>query len=121
MITQECLIQAKDSSKDTWCAKEQVVYALAMITRCDEGILAAIRCDVPACIVALVKQALEPQFIGSAGASMRCSCAECLAQMSHHVDGKARMREAGAIDVLTELLKAQVRAVLHQPMILFQP
>ena len=82
-----------------------------MITRCDEGILAAIRCDVPACIVALVKQALEPQFSGSAGANMRCSCAECLAQMSHHVDGKARMREAGAIDVLTQLLKAQVRAV----------
>jgi len=75
-----------------------------MVTRCDAGVDAALDAGVPACMVRLAGSALRPPFAGPPGAAMRVSCAECLAQLSHHGRGKAAILEAGGIDVLAQLL-----------------
>jgi hypothetical protein len=95
----------QDSTKGaSWTAKEHATFAFAMLTRCDVGIEAALAAGAPACVVQMATTALAAPYAGASGAQMRESCAECLAQLSHHEQGKAGIRQAGGIDVLGSLL-----------------
>jgi hypothetical protein len=100
-LTAACQDFSEDPS--LWQAQQQVAHTMAMVMRTgSRGIAAALRAEVPACIVALANEALFGDSRGSAGAAvMRNSCR---AKLSHDADGRSALRRASGIPVLSFML-----------------
>jgi hypothetical protein len=78
---------------------------LALICRYTLATLSALAARVPEVVVALVEKTFEADFPDGVKLSMRYSCLNCLVQLSQSMEGKAAVREAGAIPVLAKLLQ----------------
>lgn len=81
--------------------------ALAGLTTTDAGIEAALKYNVPACVVAASNRALSGDLKDgdrAATCELLDACASCLMQLCHHSAGKTAVRQAEGIPVLTAMV-----------------
>jgi hypothetical protein len=98
-------VQILHAGMHSWTAKQQMTEVLALICRYTPATLSALAAHVPDVVVALVERTFEADFPEGVKLGMRYSCLNCLVQLSQSMEGKAAVREAGAVPILANLLK----------------
>jgi hypothetical protein len=113
------MVQTLPAGRHAWTAKQQMAEVLALICRYTATTPSALAAHVPDVVVALADSTFQDEFPDSIKLRMRCSCLSCLAQISHNMQGKAAVREAGAIPVLAKLLNEKDGTTISKTLSVF--
>eukprot|EP00877_Chromochloris_zofingiensis_P005522 jgi/Chrzof1/14971/Cz09g22200.t1 len=106
------LIQRPSTSYE---AAMEAVDTLAGVTTTEEGLIDALACEVPLCVVKLINRVVKHDLPGNELLlGVLKGCAKCLRQLCHHADGKAQVREAEGIPALSKLLSVPDEYVVQQ-------